>query len=99
MSSGNCLVIIKKKDGRKVKRHSPNSGTSKLFSIGQFIYVFSSLFGGPLFLKGVEFPFYSWSLLFGEAGAGYLQSNRHKFKDSIQKSVKKWPCDSLMTHE
>lgn len=80
-------------------RHSPNSGTSKLFSIGQFIYVFWSLFGGPIFLKGVEFAFYSWSLLFGEAGAGYLQSNRHKFKDSIRKSVKKWPCDSLMTHE
>lgn len=35
------------------------------------------------FLQSVEFPFYSWSLLFGKAEAGYLQHNKHKFKDNI----------------
>lgn len=38
---------------------------------------------GKFFLKCVEFRCYSWSLLFGDAGTGFLQPNRHKFKDNI----------------
>lgn len=55
--SGNCPVILKMKDGRKVKRHSPHSDASRLFSTGQFIYGCWSLFRGQIFYKLWNFLF------------------------------------------
>lgn len=53
------------------------------FQEGNLFTSFGLCLEGHFFLKGLESPFYSLYLHFGEAGAGYLQSNKHKFKNNI----------------